>query len=203
MKRNHSETGFTLVEILIVVAIIGIMAALVMTSLSAGQKKARDAIRKDDLAKTKLALEAYKGLHGDYPTTSGWVKSTSCQWINGLSEYFPSCMPQDPLNQGTLDPYGAVGQNNGGYYYAYIYRPTVDTTAKGYDLITKLEYSQDTDRCENTCDEYYRPGNGYRWCRGVAAQCGVSSYDYDRMLYTPFVSTPPASEGGKPPPHEQ
>jgi prepilin-type N-terminal cleavage/methylation domain-containing protein len=194
MQHDHAETGFTLIEILLVVAIIAIMTALVMANLNDARKKARDTARKADLGNIAKALESYKILNGDYPTTAGWVYGKSCQWISGLSSYFPNCMPVDPLNTGST-PWGSPGANNGGYVYAYFYRPSIYPNAKSYDLVAKLEVATDAYRCENQCYEFFYPSTGVKWCAGIGAKCGTSS-NYDRLMYTPFGSTPPSSGGG-------
>jgi len=54
------KQGFTLIELLIVITIIGILASLTLASYGGAQQKARDGIRKSDLAQMKRALELAK-----------------------------------------------------------------------------------------------------------------------------------------------
>ena len=53
------QKGFTIVELLIVIVVIGIIAAIVMNSFGEAQKKARDADRKQDLAQIAKLLQVY------------------------------------------------------------------------------------------------------------------------------------------------
>lgn len=59
--------GFTLLELLVVMAIIGILAAIGLASFGGVQAKARDAKRKNDLASFARAMEAFYGDRGRYP----------------------------------------------------------------------------------------------------------------------------------------
>jgi len=54
------KKGFTLIELLIVISIIGILASLTLASFGSAQAKARDGVRKSDLAQVKRALELAK-----------------------------------------------------------------------------------------------------------------------------------------------
>ncbi len=47
--KSHSQKAFTLIEMLVVISLIGILAALAMVSFSSVQKQARDTARKSDL----------------------------------------------------------------------------------------------------------------------------------------------------------
>ena len=67
MKNLFSKKGFTLIEILIVVAIIGILASVVVVGLGPAQKKGRDSRRVSDLRSVQNALELYYGKNGQYP----------------------------------------------------------------------------------------------------------------------------------------
>jgi len=65
MKKN----AFTLVELLVVMAILGILAFVSLANFRTSQIKARDAQRKSDLRQIANALEAYMSDHGGYPTS--------------------------------------------------------------------------------------------------------------------------------------
>lgn len=62
--------GFTLIEILIVVAIIAILASIVLVGLGPTQQSGRDARRVSDLHETQNALELYYSKCGYYPGTA-------------------------------------------------------------------------------------------------------------------------------------
>ena len=64
-KRNQ---GFTIVELLIVIVVIGILALLVITTYSGIQAKARNAKRETDMASLQTQLEAFFSQNGYYPS---------------------------------------------------------------------------------------------------------------------------------------
>jgi prepilin-type N-terminal cleavage/methylation domain-containing protein len=66
MKR----TGFTLIEILIVVTIIGVLLGLVIPALTIGPKKARIVETSSLIQRIKAALDKYQSDFGDYPPSS-------------------------------------------------------------------------------------------------------------------------------------
>ena len=63
------QEGFTLLELLIVIVIIGILALLIVPNVVSAPKKSRDTKRKTDLREVKNSLEAYRIDKGDYPAT--------------------------------------------------------------------------------------------------------------------------------------
>ena len=65
MKQN--KTGFTIIELLIVIAIIGILAGLVLTNFQGAQAKARDAQRKTRLNSVYGKLEEFYNNNNGYP----------------------------------------------------------------------------------------------------------------------------------------
>jgi prepilin-type N-terminal cleavage/methylation domain-containing protein len=68
LKTNINQKGFTIVELLIVIVIIGILAALVLNTFSGIQAKGRDTDRQNDLKAVQGQLEAVYAQSGYYPT---------------------------------------------------------------------------------------------------------------------------------------
>ncbi len=66
-KRNNKRSGFTLIEILIVVAIIAILASAVLVGLGPTQQAGRDARRLSDIREVQNALELFYSKCGFYP----------------------------------------------------------------------------------------------------------------------------------------
>lgn len=64
---EHSRSGFTLVELLVVVAIIAVLSVIGITIFSGVQKGARDATRKADVNAIAKAMEANKTSNSSYP----------------------------------------------------------------------------------------------------------------------------------------
>ncbi|GAH74356.1 unnamed protein product, partial [marine sediment metagenome] len=61
------KKAFTLVEILIVVAILGILAAIVIPQFQAHSQEAKEAAAKDNLRILRNAIELYAVQHGGVP----------------------------------------------------------------------------------------------------------------------------------------
>ncbi len=66
--KKRAQQGFTIVELLIVIVVIGILAALVITTYNGIQQKGRNTERTTDLKAIQGQLEAYYASNGRYPT---------------------------------------------------------------------------------------------------------------------------------------
>ena len=81
MKMLHQkpkQQGFTVIELLIVVLVIGILATLVIVTYSGIQVKNRDAKRRNDVEAIAMQLEVYNASHGAYPALSELSNGT---WV--------------------------------------------------------------------------------------------------------------------------
>lgn len=114
---NKKNKGFTLVELLVVIAIIAILVVLILVALGVARQKARDSQRKTDLRSIQTALELYASDNGTYPADQATVYSTAM-------ETYLKPMPTDPLN---------VNVTAG--HYGYV----ASTDKKDYVLCAKLE----------------------------------------------------------------
>jgi len=59
LRRHRSQSGFTLIELMIVMAIIGILATLAIPSFVVAVKHAREAVLKEDLQTMRAAIDSY------------------------------------------------------------------------------------------------------------------------------------------------
>lgn len=128
--RKSGQAGFTIVELLIVIVVIAILAAITVIAYNGIQGRARDSQRVQDIKTIVKALEFYKVDNGSYPApvsttgAAGWEVSTDgtnptaflsalVSGTNGISK-----VPVDPINTGVAgDLAPAASKNNFEYFY--------------------------------------------------------------------------------------
>lgn len=111
--KVQGRRGFTLIEILIVVSIIGLLASIVLVGLGAFRTSGRDARRIADLRETQNALELYYTKFQKYPALGGgdsWTSLTNSLVNAGIGV---SSISNDPLHPDRTYRYGVAsdGQN--------------------------------------------------------------------------------------------
>jgi len=68
VKKNNS--GFTIIELFIIVILIGVIAIFIISELSSVRRDNRNNEREDDINELRSGLEYYYGINGFYPTFS-------------------------------------------------------------------------------------------------------------------------------------
>lgn len=145
-KNKDSQSGFTLVEVLVVMGIIGLLASVVLVGLGSFRTRSRDARRIADLREVQNALELYYAKNNSqYPASANWSALTTALIDAGIGV---SNIPKDPLKTD--------------YFYCY---STADPTPQSYILGAQFEdasnpaLNDDVDlipsgfSCSFTCDD--------------------------------------------------
>lgn len=121
MKIQFLNRGFTLVELMVVISIIGILASIVYVNFADSKKIARDEIRKTTLKDLQLAINLYKAQNGVYPDG---CKGSGVWGGTSAGDYFKCSPNSDPYIKRLVPdfistlPYDSVyPSSNAGYIY--------------------------------------------------------------------------------------
>lgn len=122
---KRSSFGFTLVELLITISIMGILAGLISGNFFTSLKKGRDARRKADLQNIQKALEAYYEDEKAYPTSIPSASNPFCETgtCDAGEKIYMQQIPKDPA----------------GYQYYY----TIGSDTSTYQLYSCIENDLD------------------------------------------------------------
>lgn len=114
MNYSKNASGFTLVEIIVVVAIIGILSLVAFASFDEARKKARDTERHSELEQIGAAVLVYGTANGEYPDSLSDLETANLF----------TTVPEDPINEGE-------------YVYSY------DNNTTCYELTGKSESTEE------------------------------------------------------------
>ena len=119
VRKNAMQAGFTLIEIMVVVVIIGILASVVVPRIMDNPDKARTAKAKNDIRALESAMDLYRLDNFTYPTTDEGLDAL----VNA-----PSSAPANWKQGGYIkklnnDPWGNeyLYDNDGGNIVIYTY----------------------------------------------------------------------------------
>lgn len=101
--KNKFITGFTLIEMLIVIAIVAILASVALINVRGIRESASDTKRISDLSKVNILLEIYYNKSGFYPNVSTWDALGTELRAKGITA---TAIPQDPLGATRSYAYG-------------------------------------------------------------------------------------------------
>lgn len=116
--KNLIERGFTLVELLIVIVILGILAGIVVFAVGNLTSNAKTNACATEKSSITTALEAYKAQTGSYPTGSGAsAKADRMSALTSTSGAAGQLLKTTPANYEITDNSGtvaAISGNTGG-----------------------------------------------------------------------------------------
>jgi prepilin-type N-terminal cleavage/methylation domain-containing protein len=139
MHRGRGLSGFTLVELLIVIAIMGILLVLGIVNLKSTQANARDSERASDSQTIATSLEAFYP-QGNASVTAGQYPSTTL--ISNPTSYLVDINPSSLIapSQSTQSLVAATNNN----------QTTAGVTASGWPSVSEYVY-QPLDSAGNLC----------------------------------------------------
>lgn len=137
---------FTLVEMLIVIVIIGILAAALIPRLTGAQWQARDTARMADLNQLGTALAVYSADSNGIPVWSGNATTI----LADLTNWYIKTIPTDPRDNVSVKFCGNQSLTTSwSYHYTYL---TNDNFALTADTETPRKWNRDN--ANNVCSNY-------------------------------------------------
>lgn len=138
LVRRNRRRGFTLIEVLLVLAILGVIAAMVVPALLGRQKQANIDVTKQSIVGLEQALELYAVDHsGEFPTTGEGLESLLAAPNNDEKWKGPYLKE---TNKVPLDAWGRA--------LKYEYPGQHNTNGSKPDI-----YSSGPDKAEGTADD--------------------------------------------------
>mgnify|MGYP001616462525 CR=1 FL=1 len=148
--KKLNKRGFTLIEILVVVAIIGILAGVVLISLRSTGPTARDSRRLSELKSVQNGLELFFNKEGRYPDATNWTELTDD--LTGANIGITR-VPNDPTSGATYE----YATDTGGT--TYVLKATLEIGGS-----TLTDGDLDVDTLGLDCDAVNGEGEEIAYC---------------------------------------
>lgn len=172
-KGITDRRGFTIVELLIVIVVIAILAAITIVAYNGIQARAREAQRAQDIKSITKALELYyadKGVYPNYYTytpgstaiNGGWSTTADGSWSNLIQALSPYATGlQTTTGSSSITP-AISGGNNFDYFGFSDSAYCASSRGQGYLLVYRLESGSKNETigtCGGTPIGYYGSGS--------------------------------------------
>ncbi len=113
--KTRFQRGFTLIELIVVVTIIGLLAGIALVNVKYAQRKAREAALKDNLFNMRQAIDNFYADKQRYPAdlnelVPNYLKKIPKDPITGLEEWEEVVETSDPDAPESTDPEGNPAQ---------------------------------------------------------------------------------------------
>jgi prepilin-type N-terminal cleavage/methylation domain-containing protein len=122
LKKVTHKKGFTIIELLVVIVVIGILVTIMVISYNGIQQRSRDSRRGSDITQIKIALEKYHAAKSAYPDACS--VDTGCNLSTLATQLAPylTTIPHDPkYTANTYQDYQYVmGPLTGDSYGLYV-----------------------------------------------------------------------------------
>ena len=138
-SHKNKKKGFTLIEMLIVIVIIGILMAALIPRLTGARGRANDVARRADLAQIASALVSYQIDKGTFPSEKGSVNCISWYLISA----WMSWIPKDPNTSRAIAWFSnptAGCTIAGNYYYFPVQKNWIANGGFGLVAATETEW---------------------------------------------------------------
>jgi prepilin-type N-terminal cleavage/methylation domain-containing protein len=150
--QKNSEKGFTIIEVVLVLAIAGLIFLMVFIALPALQRNQRDSARKNDVGIVASAITSYTSNNkGQFPTTTAQIQNYASNLSNGTT------ISVKPTGTYTGSGTGATNEN-----VAFTPKTKCDTsvgngavtsagaTARQFTVVVKLESGSNVYFCQDS-----------------------------------------------------
>ncbi len=186
--------AFTIVELLIVIVVIAILAAISVVAYNGIQSRAKNAATRQAVAQVDRLIQAYHSLKGSYPSTGGMgnvYTDANCagatdsdgqktqNWIPDISEVSSSPLPQSDFTGAGINGYGGcyVYASDGSFYVLSAWNskyggPSTD------GLYRRLGFRGSA---------YY--GTNYYLCNNTSVGGNASGYSINQDIYKHSYTT--------------